>query len=98
MNKTQDIRGRFELALVEGLKGVPVITDEGVPVLREDGTAAVVPPPAQFLSVVRAYLKDQDDGTDKRPPVPQPGEPKGALADFLSKNGGKLPFAATVKQ
>jgi hypothetical protein len=96
MNKTQDIRERFESSLVEGLKGIPLTAQDGAPVLRDDGTAAVVPPPAQFLAVVRAYLKDRDDPEPAEPVVPQPGAPKGVLADYVARNN--LPFAPATKQ
>ena len=56
----------------------------------------MVPPPAQFLAVVRAYLKDRDDRETAEPSVPQPGAPKGVLADYVARNN--LPFAPATKQ
>jgi hypothetical protein len=96
MSKTKEIRDAFEAALVAGLKGDALTDKDGEPVTTKDGEIVRVAPQAQLLSVVRAYLKDQEDGSAKQPPVPQPGKPTGVLAEYLAKNGSGLPFGPAV--
>ena len=60
MTKTNTIRELFEDTLVDVLKGRVKTDKEGEPILTEDGRAAVERPAAADLSVVRAYLKDQE--------------------------------------
>lgn len=83
------IRQKFEDCLIEGLKGQPLTTKDGV--VRDPSTdeMVMVAPDSSFLSVVRSYLKDLTDPAAK-PRIPETGKPKGMLAAFESK----LPFNA----
>jgi hypothetical protein len=92
MNDIEELmRQQFERMLVEGLKGVPLMI-EGVPAKREDGSVITVPPGAQFLAVVRAYLKDQfDQGKKKSKEAPRPAAPSGVLAEWLKSQPAGVP-------
>ena len=96
MSKQDIIRERFESALVDGLKGTPVVSREGDLAVDADGVAVLAPPEASFLSVVRAYLKDLVAPKEERPAVPVPGQATGVLKDFINKN--PLPFGSTRRQ
>jgi hypothetical protein len=89
MSDKQDlIRQKFEDCLIEGLKGQPLTTKDGV-VTTPEGEMVMVAPEASFLSVVRAYIKDL---TPEKPKdvAPVTGKPKGMLEAF--ERSGKLPF------
>lgn len=93
MSKTTLIRERFEEALVDGLKGAPLIDKETGELERDaDGSVVRQPVEASFLSVTRAYLKDTEPKDPPRPSVPQTGEPQGALKTFMERKG--LPFGS----
>lgn len=97
MDRTDDIRTKFEEALAEGLKGEPVLitdqeTGEKTPLIH-DGAPVLAPPQASFLAVVRAYLKDRQEVAPKKPDMPSTGEARGALKEFLAGGkGANLPF------
>lgn len=40
------------------LQGMPLLTDEGKAVLKEDGSPWLIPPSATYLNIVRQFLKD----------------------------------------
>lgn len=42
------------------LEGVPLLDKEGSAVLKEDGQPWLVPPSAAHLTVIRAFLKDNE--------------------------------------
>lgn len=92
--KKEIIRDAFEQALVDGLKGAPLIDKDGEPVVEAGGVVRVAPE-ASFLSVVRAYLKDLVEPKPERPGVPVTGEAKGVLKDYLGKSG--LPFGSRAQ-
>ncbi|MDR5879007.1 hypothetical protein [Caballeronia sp. LZ032] len=83
------IRQKFEDCLIEGLKGQPLTTKDGV--VRDPSTEemVLVAPEASFLSVVRAYLKDLT-GDAPKDKAPTTGKAQGLLAEFERKS--KLPF------
>lgn len=91
MSKTKDIREKFEAAILDVLAGRIVTDKDGEVVFGEDGRPLIVRPPAADLSVVRAYLKDQEG--DGKGDVPQTGAPQGKLAEFAKRKGLSLPFA-----
>lgn len=90
--KQETIRRLFEEALVDVLQGRPLLDKDGEPLLTEDGRVAIARPGAADLAVVRAFIKDQVEKQPSDPKSPQPGRPTGALAEFMERNGGKLPF------
>lgn len=93
MSKQEIIRDRFEEALVDGLKGPPIIDKETGEITKDsDGTVVRIQPEASFLSVVRAYLKDLVSPKEDRPPVPKTGEPTGILKTYMAEKG--LPFGS----
>lgn len=86
------IRAAFERALIEGLKGQPLVGKDG-PVL-DPATQEILQgsPEASFLSVVRAYLKDLSGPSD--PKIPQTGKPResGLMDQYMKATGKGLPF------
>lgn len=91
MSKQDLIRERFEEALVDGLKGPPIIDKETGEITKDaDGSVVRVAPEASFLSVVRAYLKDLLEPKTPARPLPKTGEATGLLKNYGS--GGALPF------
>lgn len=97
MSKQDTIRERFEDALVDGLKGAPVIDKESGEIARDsDGSVVRLPVDSSVLSVIRAYLKDVQPTEPKRPELPKTGEPQGTLKNFMQKKG--LPFGSTTPQ
>lgn len=98
MSKTQDIREKFEAALVDVLRGRPAIDKDGVCLTHEDGTPVLERAGASDLAVVRAYLKDQAPvGDPKQPQLPQTGEASTLLKSFAEKKGLTLPFAGRTQ-
>lgn len=81
------IRQKFETCLIDGLKGQPLTTKDGV-VTTPDGEMVMVAPEASFLSVVRAYIKDIAPEQPKGTKNPETGKSTGMLAAFEKK----LPF------
>lgn len=91
MSQVENIRAKFEQALVETLEGRPVTSKDGT-VIVEDGKVVRDPPSAADLAVIRAYLKDTEKPKDDKS-LPKTGEAQGVLADYMRRNKGKLPFA-----
>lgn len=97
MSKQDTIRERFEDALVDGLKGSPVVDKESGEIARDsDGSVVRLPVDSSVLSVTRAYLKDLQPAEPKRPAVPATGEPQGVLKNYMQKKG--LPFGSSTPQ
>lgn len=95
MSKADDIRKEFEARLLEGLQQYPLLNKGGEPILDEEGRGMVVPPPAPFMAVARAYLKDKQEAQPASTGIPIQGTPSKLLED-LQKRGKALPFAPTT--